>query len=59
MDIAENLIFITISYLISIFNLMMLVESDILLKNHVSYKILRHSFIPTIYENLKSVFLLI
>ena len=36
----------------------MLIESDILLKNHlaVTYaKILRHSFITTIYEKFKSV----
>ena len=40
--------------------LMMLIESGILLKNHVIYaKILHCSFIPTIYENFKSVFLLI
>ena len=44
----------------SIFNLIMLIESGILLKNHVLVviyaKILHYSFILTIYENFKSLF---
>ena len=39
----------------SIFSLIMLIESGILLENHVSCN-LPHSFFSTIYENFKSVF---
>ena len=43
---------------------MILVENGIILENHVccnfiAAKILHQDFIPTIYENFKSVFLLI
>ena len=52
-------LFFIISYFI--FKLMMLIKSGILLKNLLvlTYpKILHNSFIPTIYENFESVFLL-
>ena len=65
MDVAQSLIFITSYYNDSTFKIMMLIESDILLKNYAGCnlcmytKILHYNLIPTIYENFKSIFLLI
>ena len=54
MDFTQNFIFIT-SYYIYFKLLIMLIESGILLENHVSCN-LPHSFFSTICENFKSVF---
>ena len=66
MEDVQDLIMLYLFWAIndSIFKSMILVENGIILKNHVccnfiAAKILHQDFIPTIYENFKSVFLLI
>ena len=66
MNVPQDLIYsasrIYFKLLMTIFRLMMSIESRVFLKNHVSCNfmliiiIFHHSFTPTIYENFKSVF---
>ena len=65
MDVAQSLIFITSYYFKflvindSVFKLMMVTESGIRLKNTLAViytKILHYSFVLTIYEKFKTVF---
>ena len=54
MDVAQNLIFIALYY-IYLFNLMMLIESGILLKNHISCNLCQNITSKLHSDNLREL----